>query len=287
MVYECFEKLQGKVLLGKLVSLLLFSLAFGYLIDKVVASVNGEPILESDIRMAKLYYGMKDKKKIIERLIEINLIYQYMVSRGIHIPDSKIDEILKDIAKKNGISIEELAKELRNRGLTLEDFKEFLKKDLIATVGLREYLLKQVSVTDVELELEKLKRGKVKVKKDIELLILSRDKGKKLLDLIGSEVNLKALSEKLGGEYHRLTVEKGELIKELDKQVWRAKDGELVFAEDDKNIYVVKVLKTITEVEGINTEKLKEEILRKKLQEAYKKLLKELKENSVITIVEK
>ncbi|WP_461831801.1 SurA N-terminal domain-containing protein, partial [Aquifex sp.] len=143
MVYECFEKLQGKVLLGKLVSLLLFSLAFGYLIDKVVASVNGEPILESDIRMAKLYYGMKDKKKIIERLIEINLIYQYMVSRGIHIPDSKIDEILKDIAKKNGISVEELVKELRNHGLTLEDFKEFLRKDLIATVGLREYLLKQ------------------------------------------------------------------------------------------------------------------------------------------------
>ncbi|GAB6065026.1 SurA N-terminal domain-containing protein [Aquifex pyrophilus] len=287
MVYERFKGLQGKVLLGKLIGLLLFSLVFGYLIDKVVASVNGEPILESDVKMAELYYGMKDRKSILERLIEVNLIYQYMVSRGISIPDNKIDEILKDIARRNGLSVEELAKELKKYGLTLKDFKDFLRKDLIATVGLREYLLKQVSVTDVELELAKLKKGKVKVKKEIELLILPKEKGKELLNLLGSEVNLKGLSEKLGGAYQRLMVEKGELIKELDKQVWKAKKGELVFAEDDKNIYVVKILKTHTEVEGVDTEKLKEEILQKKLEEAYRKLLRELKENSVITIVER
>jgi len=287
MVLGSFEKVRGKVLLGKFIVIFLISFSFGYLIDRVIASVNGEPILESDIKMAELYYGIKDREEILKRLIEVNLIYQFLRNQGVDIPDNKVDEIVEEIARMNNKTVEELAKELRKYSLTLKDFKEFLKKDLIATSGLREYLMRKVSVSEVELELAKLKSGKIKVKKEVELLIIPKEKGEELLGLIGkSDLNLKKLSETLNGDYHILTVEKGDLMKELDEQVWKAKKGELIFAEDKDHIYVAKVLRTITEVEGVDEEELRRKILAKKFKKEYNELLKKLVKNSVITVVE-
>ncbi|RUM31348.1 MAG: peptidylprolyl isomerase [Aquifex sp.] len=237
--------------------------------------------------MAELYYGIKDREEILKRLIEVNLIYQFLRNQGVDIPDNKVDEIVEEIARMNNKTVEELAKELRKYSLTLKDFKEFLKKDLIATSGLREYLMRKVSVSEVELELAKLKSGKIKVKKEVELLIIPKEKGEELLGLIGkSDLNLKKLSETLNGDYHILTVEKGDLMKELDEQVWKAKKGELIFAEDKDHIYVAKVLRTITEVEGVDEEELRRKILAKKFKKEYNELLKKLVKNSVITVVE-
>lgn len=287
MAFRGSEKVQSKVLLGKLVILLFLAFSFGKLIDKVVASVNREPILESDLKMAELYYGVKDRKELLNRLIEINLIYQFLVQKGIDIPDEKVDEIVQQIAKANGMTPQELARELSKYGLTLQDFREFVKKELIATEGLREYLRRKVELSEIELELAKLKEGKVKTKKRIELVTILKDKGKELLREIESgNLNLKELAEKLGGEYQSLEVEKGDLIKELDEQVWKSKEGDVIFAEDKDQIYVVKVGKILTEVSGVNEEELKRKILAKKFQEEYEKLLKELKKNSVITILE-
>lgn len=287
MVLGSFKKIRGKVLLGKFIVIFLISFSFGYLIDKVIASVNGEPILKSDIKMAELYYGIKDKEEILKRLIEVNLIYQFLRNQGVEILDNKVDEVVEEIARMNNKTVEELAKELRRYSLTLKDFKEFLKKDLIATSGLREYLMRKISVSEVELELAKLKSGKIKVKKEVELLVIPKEKGEELLGLIGKkDLNLKNLSETLKGDYHILTVEKGDLVKELDELVWKAKKGEFIFAEDKDHIYVAKVLRTITEVEGVDEEELRRKILSQKFKKEYNELLKKLVKNSVITIVE-
>ncbi|HID66259.1 MAG TPA: peptidylprolyl isomerase [Aquificaceae bacterium] len=237
--------------------------------------------------MAELYYGIKDKEEILKRLIEVNLIYQFLRNQGVDILDNKVDEVVEEIARMNNKTVEELAKELRRYSLTLKDFKEFLKKDLIATSGLREYLMRKISVSEVELELAKLKSGKIKVKKEVELLVIPKEKGEELLGLIGKkDLNLKNLSETLKGDYHILTVEKGDLVKELDELVWKAKKGEFIFAEDKDHIYVAKVLRTITEVEGVDEEELRRKILSQKFKKEYNELLKKLVKNSVITIVE-
>jgi len=287
MAFGSFKEVQGRVLLGKLIILLLISFPFGKLIDRVVASVNNEPILESDLRMAELYYGVKDKKQLLNRLIEINLVYQFLAQKGINIPDEKVDEIVQHIAKTNGMTPQELAKELSKYGLTLQDFREFIKKELIATEGLREYLRRKIELSEIELELAKLKEGKLKVKKRIELVTVPKEKGKELLKEIETgNLNLRELADKLGGDYQTLEVEKGDLIKELDEQVWKSKEGDVIFAEDKDRIYVVKVGKTLTEVTGVNEEELKRKLLARKFKEEYEKLLKELKKNSVITILE-
>ncbi len=282
------SKLPDKVLLGKLIILFFVGIVFGKLVDKVIASVNGEPILLSDLKMAEIYYGIHDKNELLKKLIEVNLFYQYLVQRGIDIPDEKVDELVRNIARANGISVEELAKELNKQELTLKDFKELLKKDLIATAGLREYLLRNIKVSEVELELAKLKKGNLKIRKRIEIVSVPKEKAKKVENLLTDlNINLEELAEKVEGHYQILSVEKGDLIKELDERVWKAKKGELIFAEDERNIYILRVLGEEKVTEGVDEEKLKQEILAKKFQEEYQKLKEELMKNSVIAIIEK
>ena len=281
-------KIPHKVLLAKLVIFLFIGVVFGKLIDKVVASVNGEPILLSDLKMAEIYYGIHDKSELLKRLIEVNLFYQYLTKKGINIPDEKVDELVKKIAKSNGMSLEELVEKLNKYDLTLKDFKELLKKDLIATAGLREYLIRNIKISEIELELAKLKKGLLKVKKKIELVSIPKQRAKEVeMLLTGLDIDLKALAKKVGGHYQILSVEKGDLIKELDERVWKAKKGELLFAEDNKNLYILRVLGEVKEAEGVNEEELKREILAKKLKEEYQKLKEELLKNSTIEIIEK
>lgn len=288
MAKEKGSKLSRKVLLGQLVILLFASLLFGRLVDKVVASVNGEPILLSDLKMAEIYYGVSDKDKLLERLIEVNLFYQYLVQRGIDIPDESVDELVKEIAKANGMTLEQLVEELNKYELTLKDLKEFLKKDLIATEGLKEYLLRNIKVSKLELELTKLKKGDLRIKKKVELVLVPKEKAKELERLLtSSKVNLQELSQKVGGHYQVLSVEKGDLVKELDERVWSAESGELIFAEDSKSIYILRVLGEEKIAGEADEEALKREILAKKFQEEYQKLKEELTKKSVITIIER
>ena len=288
MVQKSSEKLQGKVLLGKLVTLLFVFLSFGKLIDKVVASVNGEPILESELKVATLYYGSNNREKLLEKLIEINLLYQFLSSRGISIPDEKLDEIILQVAKVNGKSVEEFAKELKDYGLTLKDFKDFIKKNLVATEGVKAFLLRQIEVSEIELELEKLKKGKVKTKKKIEVAVIPKEKAVEVEKFIEKgNLNLKEIAQNLGGFYNVMTVEKGELKKSIESKVWRARKGDIIFDEDEKNLYMVRVIKTIREYEGVDEEELKRKLLERKLKEAYRELIEKLKRNSLITIVDR
>lgn len=288
MVQKSSEKLQGKVLLGKLVTLLFVFLSFGKLIDKVVASVNGEPILESELKVATLYYGSNNREKLLEKLIEINLLYQFLSSRGISIPDEKLDEIILQVAKANGKSVEEFAKELKDYGLTLKDFKDFIKKNLVATEGVKAFLLRQIEVSEIELELEKLKKGKVKTKKKIEVAVIPKEKATEVEKFIEKgNLNLKEIAQNLGGFYNVMTVEKGELKKSIESKVWRARKGDIIFDEDEKNLYMVRVIKTIREYEGVDEEELKRKLLERKLKEAYRELIEKLKRNSLITIVDR
>lgn len=288
MVKRKNSEVSRKVLLGKLVVIFLVSFVFGKLIDSVVASVNGEPILLSDLKMAELYYGINDREELLKRLIEVNLFYQFLVQQGINVPDERVDELVKRIAHTNGMTLEELVRELNKQGLTLKDFKELLKKDLIATAGLREYLLRKIKVSEVELELVKLKKGYLKIKKKIELVSVPKDKAKEVEELLTDlNIDLEELAKKVGGHYQIISVEKGDLIKELDERVWKAKKGELIFAEDERNIYILRVLGEEKVTEGVDEEQLKQEILAKKLQEEYQRLKEELMKNSVIAIIEK
>jgi peptidyl-prolyl cis-trans isomerase SurA len=63
-------------------------------------------------------------KEILDRLIEKKLILQYSELIGIKIEGQYLESVIGNIAKKNGLTIEELRKQLKEEGIPFNEFKE-------------------------------------------------------------------------------------------------------------------------------------------------------------------
>uniref|UniRef100_A0A7C5WZG2 Peptidylprolyl isomerase n=1 Tax=Thermocrinis ruber TaxID=75906 RepID=A0A7C5WZG2_9AQUI len=282
MVGENLKKLSGGILL--FTALVVFSFA-QQLVDRVVASVNGDPILESDVKLGMLFYNTTDKKEVISKLVDVWLINQFLQGKGIGVQEEVLDQALVKIAQANNMSLEGLQNELQKEGLTLRDLKEFLRKELLFSQGIYAVLLKEVNVSSLDLELEKLKRGEVETKRLVEVLVVDKKDSERLMKALERTKDLRELAKALGLEVETLLVKKGELVDSLDKEVWNAKVGDIVFGEDKEHIYVAKVLEVKEEYKGKSLEELKEELLQKKLEERKKELLQNLKKKSFIKII--
>ena len=282
MVGENLKKLSGGILL--FTALVVFSFAQG-LVDRVVASVNGDPILEGDVKLGMLFYNTTDKREVVSRLVDVWLINQFLQGKGIGIPEELLDQTLIKIAQANNMSLERLQKELQKEGLTLRDLREFLRKEILFSQGIYAVLLREVNVSALDLELEKLKRGDVEVKRLVEVVVVDKKDGERLMRALEKTKDLRELAKALGLEVETLLVKKGELVESLDKEVWNAKVGELVFGEDQEYIYVAKVVEVREEYKGKSLEELKEELLEKKLEERKRELLQNLKKKSFIKII--
>jgi len=285
MVQRGFEGLQvGGLLRGALTLLLLaFHLSFGELIDKVVASVNGEPILESELRVYVLFYGNEDRESLIEKLVEKHLITQFLTQQGLNIPEGYIDQLVKDIASRNGKSVEKLYEELSKENLTIQDLKNFLRIEVASTLGLREYLSNRIDVSALEIELERMRKGEVELFKELELLVLNKGDKDKVLKLLESTgANLNDLAESLGVKVDSFRVRKGELVEVLDREVWRAREGELVVAEDEEHIYLAKVVRTFRVFSGRSEDEVRAEIIQRKIEEEKDKILSKLRKEAFV-----
>jgi parvulin-like peptidyl-prolyl isomerase len=261
-----------------------FSFAQG-LVDRVVASVNGDPILEGDVKLGMLFYNTTNKREVVSRLVDVWLINQFLQGKGIGIPEELLDQTLIKIAQANNMSLERLQNELQKEGLTLRDLKEFLRKEILFSQGIYAVLLREVNVSALDLELEKLRRGEVEVKRLVEVLVVDKKDGERLMRALEKTNDLRELAKALGLEMETLSVKKGELVESLDKEVWKAKVGDLVFGEDKEYIYVAKVVEVREEYKGKSLEELKEELLLKKLEERKRELLQNLRKKSFIRIM--
>lgn len=282
MVSEGLKRLSCGVLLWAALSLSTFAYV---LVDRVVASVNGEAILESDVKLGMLFYGVQNRRDIINKLVDVYILAQFLEGKGVGVQDEYINSVLLDIAKANGTDLDGLSKELSKEGLTLEDLKRFLRKELLAKQGLDAYLSREIKVTDVDLEIEKLKKGEVKLQREIELLTVDKKEGERVLRLIGKGKKLSDMAEALGVPIETLKVERGDLVEPLDREVWKAGVGDTVFAEDKDNIYIAYIKGQRDVYHGKSTEELKKEVLTKKIEERREELLRDLKRKSVIKIL--
>ncbi len=288
MVQGSFKELQLRDLLKKLGVVLLLFAGFSYaqLLDKVVANVNGEPILESELKIARMFYKISDRYELLKKLVNKHLIAQFLQEQGLNIPEGYIDSLIKEMAKSNGKTIEEFYRELYREGLSPKDLRRFLKIEVASTLGLNEYLRSKVSVSELEIELERLRSGDITYKKEIELLVINKESKDKILPLVEKYgADLETIAKELNEKLERMKVGKGELIEVLDREIWRTEEGKLAIAEDEEHLYLAKVLRTVRIISGRSEDEIREELLTKKLKEEQKRLLEKLKKKSLIEFI--
>jgi peptidyl-prolyl cis-trans isomerase SurA len=119
----------------------------GVVIDRVVATVNGEAITLYDLYKAELpTFGrvlLPDEttgrdpearareRELLEKMIEEKLILQRVKERRITILPEEIDEAIERIKAERKVTDEMLADGLQARGMTIEEYRDRLSKQML------------------------------------------------------------------------------------------------------------------------------------------------------------
>jgi len=133
-----------------LIILLVLSALRADVVDKVIISVNGEPITSYDLKMAMKNTKLS-KKAATEYLISQALINSEIKKRGIVVDDYEIDSKLELIARQNGVTLFKLKQYLLSKG-ELDNFIAKIKRDLQ-----KEKLFEAISYSKISIDEKDIK----------------------------------------------------------------------------------------------------------------------------------
>lgn len=254
------------------------------LFDKVAIVVNSEPVLKSDIDFAKQWYNTNTEKEAEEKLIESILIYQQATKMGVSVSPKEVEQAILSIAQANGINnLDEFKERLSKEGISYEKLKDFIKRDLVANRFLQLYLRQSISKGVVEGELQDIKKVRMifisKNREDYNQVVkeLSTKLNKDNFSMFAkqySDDKFTAENEGLLGD-----IRKGELVKELDEEVFKHKAGDIFKVDTNDGVYFVYIEKEDRKL--LPKEDFEKESL-ERLKKDYQVYLKKLKEQAVI-----
>ncbi len=256
--------------------------AYWQLADETVAVVNGEPILFTDVKLYMLLFGERSFKKALDKLIDIYVVAQYAESKGLTIPQAKINEIVKTFAQKQGMTVEQLYKLLENEGLGGTVFQNFLYKYNLYAASLNFFVLKPLHKNKAELEsLIAAYSPKAKPYYTLEILKIPLEVAEKNTDLLAS-LNFEKISKVLGIKPITLSAAADELSPHVAETVGRLKRGQVDFVQENGYILMVKVLNKTYKVPPAD----RKAIVAKIEAEKIKAFIEKLRGEAVIKILD-
>ncbi len=112
--------------------------------------INIESSENSDVKKKALIDDLN--KKILESLIDQSLTQQEAKKYNIEISEAEVDASIENIKKIKSLSKEALEKALEQEGLTLKEYRESLKKQILQARLINYAVKSKVVVTEVEIK---------------------------------------------------------------------------------------------------------------------------------------
>jgi peptidyl-prolyl cis-trans isomerase SurA len=138
------------------------------MIDRIVARVNDEVITLSELqeeglplfeRLREHYSGQElewrvqqAEREFLDQLILKRLQLQYANQIGLTASESDINAALKDVLSRNSLTQEQLVELLTREGLTLQDYRERLREQIVLARLMNQAVRSRVSVDAREVE---------------------------------------------------------------------------------------------------------------------------------------
>ena len=221
---------------------------YGQLVDKVVANVNDNVVLYSEItkkkqeikqKKVKLPFeekALKSDKELLEILINDLLIQQAIKEKGLEATASEVDQLFKENLERTGMTEEQFAQALQKEGHSVKEYRTRLKNEFAMRRLLGPEMAK-IKVTDQDVVnfyktnpqlLKQNTRFQVKqiffqaAQDDPKKLELANDIQKKAAQGEDFEGLVKKYSE---GTSDLGILEKGQMIPEFEKQIENMKMG--------------------------------------------------------------
>ena len=128
----------------------LFAFSSVYAEERVVATVDGIPVLESQVRATMGKKG--NQQAALDKIIDDILVQKAIQESGIQINPEEIDFIIEDTAARNGLTYGQFLDALDYQGISLDDFRQQIVNQMIMS-GVRDHAISNsVQVTREEVE---------------------------------------------------------------------------------------------------------------------------------------
>lgn len=267
------------------------------LIDSVLVSVDGQPITLSDLsaklkRQVSLREVSSDPetRAVLEAMITDKLVQLEAESRRLNVGDEELKQYMEEVAKRNGMSLEEFEVAIRSEFGDVEKYKEQIRTDILRTKLTATYVRGTTGVTEEEIReyarnnnliegndgnhiilrqilFDPSKHSAVEIQESVKVVMDKLDEGEDFDDLAEEYSDG---SESLHGGLLGELAEK-DLSPQIFDAVFSLKEGEWSkLIRDDTSFRIFYVEKRITPEENTRVEKLDPEIrerVRKTLEE--------------------
>jgi len=152
--------------------------------DRIVAVVNNEIILESDLKKQKQPFMRNSlriplgavppgkwptEKELLDELIVIRLLEQEATKKGIKVEEKGVDASIESIRKRNNLTQDQFLLSLVREGVTYEDYRNMLKRQVKLSKLISSEVLQKVPMSEEDAQLY-FKKNKDKIDEEFKKL---------------------------------------------------------------------------------------------------------------------
>lgn len=134
-------------------------------LDRVAAIVDNDVVMQSqlEMRLREVRQTMAKRgaeapptdiltQQVLERLIVESLQLQIAERSGIRIADEELNQAVAGIAERNGMSVEQFRAALQQDGLSFNDAREQIRRELLINRVRQRRIAERIQITDQELQ---------------------------------------------------------------------------------------------------------------------------------------
>ncbi len=125
--------------------------------DGVVAVVNGQEItageitqqynqLPADVRL------QVSEEMVLNQTIDKILVLEYAKEQGITVSDEEVDARLDELVSAFGVDLSQLEQLLESQNLTLEDYKDAVREEVLLTKLVDEVIMPQIEILEEQID---------------------------------------------------------------------------------------------------------------------------------------
>lgn len=98
--------------------------------DRIVATVEGQPITAYELSSIAGFYKTKDLNTLINRVVDDYVIMYYSKKMGVFVKDEDVGKFIENMASKNSMSVDEFLASVKKSGIDLDYYKEGIRLGL-------------------------------------------------------------------------------------------------------------------------------------------------------------
>ncbi|WP_457567246.1 SurA N-terminal domain-containing protein [Desulfurobacterium sp.] len=273
-----------RLVLPLLLAIALASGGKARVIDYVEVTVNGIPILHSEIKKFQIENGVSEKEAI-NQLVNQSLLLAEARKEGLSIDEKTLQTALEKLAKANGYdTVEEFKKAVEKRGLPWQSVKIEVRNQLLIQKLLAVKVKKNLNIPEREID-NICKAEGTRAREVYYVVTENATLANEIASLLKKGTPF-ANATTVCTEENRCksgfigNVKKGMLLKPIDSIVWSARIGtpRVVTINGKSYVIFVKSEKNLP----CDREKIKEKLIKKAYAETLKELVKNLKSTAHI-----